>query len=59
MTWYGLSFIMGGGGRHAYTGGESNKVAVLYALLAINIVWCLVASARYYFEKLKIARAKK
>ena len=51
MTWYGLSFVMGGGGRHAYTGGESNKVAVLYILFAANILWALVALARYWVEK--------
>lgn len=51
MTWYGLSFVMGGGGRHAYTGGESNKVAVLYILFAANIIWALVALARYWVEK--------
>ena len=51
MTWYGLSFVMGGGGRHAYTSGESNKVAVLYILFAANIVWALAALARYYVEK--------
>jgi ABC-type transport system involved in cytochrome c biogenesis permease subunit len=51
MTWYGLSFVMGGGGRHAYTGGESNKVAVLYALFAANILWALAAAVRYSFQR--------
>ena len=51
MTWYGLSFVMGGGGRHAYTAGESNKVAVLYILFAANILWTLLAIVRYYAEK--------
>lgn len=50
-TWYGLSFVMGGGGRHSYAAGESNKVAVLYVLFAANLAWALVATIRYRFEK--------
>ncbi|MBQ2791201.1 MAG: cytochrome c biogenesis protein CcsA, partial [Thermoguttaceae bacterium] len=53
MTWYGLSFVMGGGGRHSYATGESNKVAVLYLLFAANLLWTLVATIRYQFEKAK------
>lgn len=53
MTWYGLSFVMGGGGRHAYASGESNKIAVLYILLAANILWACLAIARYLFEKIR------
>ena len=56
MTWYGLSFVMGGGGRHAYAAGESNKVAALYALLGVNILWSVLALVRYLVEK---ARAKR
>ena len=51
MTWYGLSFVMGGGGRHSYAAGESNKVAVLYLLFAANLLWTLVATARYQIAK--------
>lgn len=51
MTWYGLSFIMGGGGRHSYASGESNKIVVLYALFAINIAWSLLAIVRYAIER--------
>ncbi|MBQ5366747.1 MAG: cytochrome c biogenesis protein CcsA, partial [Thermoguttaceae bacterium] len=51
MTWYGLSFVMGGGGRHAYASGESNKIAVLYILFAVNIGWACLAIARYWFER--------
>jgi cytochrome c biogenesis factor len=51
MTWYGLSFVMGGGGRHSYAAGESNKVAVLYLLFAANILWTLVATVRYQLAK--------
>ncbi|MBR4834455.1 MAG: cytochrome c biogenesis protein CcsA [Thermoguttaceae bacterium] len=51
MTWYGLSFAMGGGGRHSYAAGESNKVAILYVLFAANLVWAFVATIRYRFEK--------
>jgi cytochrome c biogenesis factor len=51
MTWYGLSFVMGGGGRHSYASGESNKVAVLYLLFAANILWTLVATVRYQIAK--------
>jgi cytochrome c biogenesis factor len=51
MTWYGLSFVMGGGGRHSYAAGESNKVAVLYLLFAANILWTLVATVRYQLVK--------
>ncbi len=51
MTWYGLSFVMGGGGRHAYASGESNKIAVLYTLFAVNIAWAVLAVARYWFER--------
>ena len=51
MTWYGLSFVMGGGGRHSYAAGESNKVAVLYLLFAANILWTIVATVRYQFAK--------
>ena len=51
MTWYGLSFVMGGGGRHSYASGESNKVAVLYLLFAANILWTLVATVRYQLVK--------
>lgn len=50
-TWYGLSFVMGGGGRHSYAAGESNKVAVLYLLFAANILWTLVATVRYQLVK--------
>ncbi|MBR5243744.1 MAG: cytochrome c biogenesis protein CcsA, partial [Thermoguttaceae bacterium] len=50
-TWYGLSFVMGGGGRHSYAAGESNKVAVLYLLFAANILWTLVATVRYQLAK--------
>lgn len=57
MTWYGLSFVMGGGGRHAYAAGESNKIVVLYALFAVNIAWAALAIARYWFEKIKSKRA--
>ncbi|MDO5309459.1 MAG: cytochrome c biogenesis protein CcsA [Planctomycetia bacterium] len=47
MTWYGLSFVMGGGGRHSYAAGESNKVAVLYLLVAANLIYALLACVRY------------
>lgn len=50
-TWYGLSFVMGGGGRHSYAAGESNKVAVLYLLFAANLLWTLVATVRYQLVK--------
>ncbi|MDO5552311.1 MAG: cytochrome c biogenesis protein CcsA [Planctomycetia bacterium] len=46
MTWYGLSFVLGGGGRHAYTGGESTKTGILIILLTVNIVWVLLATFR-------------
>ena len=55
MTWYGLSFVMGGGGRHAYASGESNKVAALYVLFAVNIAWAALATIRYAVQR-KIAR---
>jgi len=58
MTWYGLSFVMGGGGRHAYAAGESNKIVVLYLLFAVNIVWAVLAIARYWFER-AIRKGKK
>jgi len=51
MTWYGLSFVMGGGGRHSYAAGESNKVAVLYLLFAANLLWTFVATVRYHIAK--------
>lgn len=51
MTWYGLSFVMGGGGRHSYAAGESNKVAVLYLLFAANLLWTLLATVRYQLAK--------
>lgn len=51
MTWYGLSFVMGGGGRHSYAAGESNKVAVLYLLFAANLLWTFVATVRYQLAK--------
>lgn len=51
MTWYGLSFVMGGGGRHSYAAGESNKVAVLYLLFAANLLWTFVATIRYQIAK--------
>ena len=52
MTWYGLSFVFGGGGRHAYTGGESNKELILYSLLAANILLAVAAAYwRFYFRK--------
>ncbi|MBR4104435.1 MAG: cytochrome c biogenesis protein CcsA, partial [Thermoguttaceae bacterium] len=51
MTWYGLSFVMGGGGRHSYAAGESNKVAVLYLLFAANLLWTFVATVRYQIAK--------
>lgn len=51
MTWYGLSFVMGGGGRHSYAAGESNKVAVLYLLFAANILWTLLATVRYQLAR--------
>ncbi len=51
MTWYGLSFVMGGGGRHSYAAGESNKVAVLYLLFAANLLWTLLATVRYQIAK--------
>ncbi len=50
-TWYGLSFVMGGGGRHSYAAGESNKVAVLYLLFAANLLWTFVATVRYQLAK--------
>ena len=61
MTWYGLSFVMGGGGRHSYASGESNKVAVLYLLFAANILWTLVATIRYQIAKSgrNISRSKR
>lgn len=58
MTWYGLSFVMGGGGRHSYASGESNKVAVLYLLFAANILWTLVATVRYQLVKSGCKRNK-
>ena len=51
MTWYGLSFVMGGGGRHAYASGESNKVAALYVLFAVNIGWATLAILRYAIQR--------
>ena len=56
MTWYGLSFVMGGGGRHAYASGESNKIAALYILFAVNILWAVLAILRYWFEVAKARR---
>jgi hypothetical protein len=56
MTWYGLSFVMGGGGRHAYASGESNKIAALYILFAVNILWAVLAILRYWFEVAKSRR---
>lgn len=56
MTWYGLSFVMGGGGRHTYAAGESNKVVVLYALFAANLGWAALGAARYYFERIRRRR---
>ncbi|MDO4586719.1 MAG: cytochrome c biogenesis protein CcsA [Planctomycetia bacterium] len=53
MTWYGLSFVLGGGGRHAYTAGESNKTIVLYALVSLNILWTALAVIRYIIQKRK------
>ncbi|MCF0234660.1 MAG: cytochrome c biogenesis protein CcsA, partial [Thermoguttaceae bacterium] len=52
-TWYGLSFVMGGGGRHAYAAGESNKVAVLYVAFALNIGWVALAFIRYAIENFR------
>ncbi len=51
-TWYGLSFVMGGGGRHSYAAGESNKVAVLYLLFAANLLWTFLATIRYRLVKI-------
>lgn len=38
MTWYGLSFVFGGGGRHAYVSGQSTKTMILCALLITNVL---------------------
>lgn len=46
MTWYGLSFVFGGGGRHAYVSGESQKTLALFGLLAANLVWTFLAWCR-------------
>ncbi|MDO5581491.1 MAG: cytochrome c biogenesis protein CcsA [Planctomycetia bacterium] len=53
MTGYGLSFVFGGGGRHAYTGGESSKTAILYAALLGNLIWSILASIQYWRIKRK------
>ena len=43
MTWYGLSFVFGGGGRHAYVSGESHKTLALFILLGVNLLWTFLA----------------
>ena len=58
MTWYGLSFVMGGGGRHAYASGESNKVTALYILFAVNIGWAALATVRYAVQRKLIRKTK-
>lgn len=54
MTWYGLSFIFGGGGRHAYVSGESGKTMILYGLLLANLIWTLLATCRYMFVRFRL-----
>ena len=39
MTWYGLSFVFGGGGRHSYAAGQSSRTAVLWTLIAVNLIY--------------------
>jgi len=51
MTWYGLSFVFGGGGRHAYVAGESSKTVVLYLLILGNVLWSLLVTIRYSLQK--------
>ena len=51
MTWYGLSFVFGGGGRHSYAAGESNKTMILFLLIGINLLFAFVALLRYFFSR--------
>ena len=37
MTWYGLSFVFGAGGRHSYAAGEATRTMVMYILIAVNL----------------------
>ena len=37
MTWYGLSFVFGAGGRHSYATGEATRTMVMYILIAVNL----------------------
>ena len=49
MTWYGLSFVFGGGGRHSYAAGETTKTTVLYLLIASNLLIIVAAKLHRRF----------
>ena len=56
MTWYGLSFVFGGGGRHSYAAGESNRTAVLYILVAANLIYGMAAWSVFQIRKRRARR---
>ena len=56
MTWYGLSFVFGGGGRHSYAAGESNRTAILYVLVAANLIYGMAAWSVFQIRKRRARR---
>ena len=59
MTWYGLSFVFGGGGRHSYAAGQSSRTAVLYILIAANLLyglaaWVVLRIRKRYAEQVEV-----
>ena len=59
MTWYGLSFVFGGGGRHSYASGQSGRTTVLYILLATNLLyglaaWIVFRIRKQYAERIEV-----
>ncbi|MGI5831799.1 MAG: cytochrome c biogenesis protein [Thermoguttaceae bacterium] len=53
MTWYGLSFVFSGGGRHSYAAGESSRTMVLYILFAVNLLYGFSAWVVWFIRKRK------
>ncbi len=53
MTWYGLSFVFGGGGRHAYVSGQSTKTVILCVLVLTNIVLMIPPALVYRIKHRK------
>ena len=56
MTWYGLSFVFGGGGRHSYAAGQSSRTAVLYILVAVNLIYGVAAWSVFRIRKHRTGR---